>query len=211
MKSFYIPALTAVIVFLTVFPPITQAHNWDDFTSYNDSQGSIKGDTRKQTRDTHPRYHQAGMGMNFGFGKYSVGLFGYWTGPLRLGVFAEFTGSDVTKSKDNFYDNINVIRAEETFGDERQSEKTAIDEVTLYVGRAAVTSETYYEYYDSLYILSSSGSYWIDPNVTTKSTCNTFGTIITAYKNPHIQAGIQAGYYTAPVFFEIGAFMSFIF
>lgn len=160
--------------------------------------------------------HCGGLGLSYGFRYGCFGILGYWTSPYRIGIFAELTGNDDTTLKDNYYSNISLTLAEDTFEDQRTDEEVdlsifsmgiafrIVDQITLYLGSASVKEKTYYQYYDPLHILSSSGNYWINSGIREKGSCLTYGAIIAFIDNPTIQAGLQIGYYADPSFLELG-------
>jgi len=122
---------------------------------------------------SHSHY---GLGLGIGFNnplffKLSV----YGIGAKGIGFeLSALTNSRWKDNNDNYYDNIDDVTAEETFGDEKLSEiigKTIIfgniiysisSKVFLFTGPGFGTKQKFHEYYDSTHILGDHGKYWVE-------------------------------------------------
>src|SRR6056297_2467833 len=122
---------------------------------------------------SHSHY---GLGLGIGFNnplffKLSV----YGIGAKGIGFeLSALTNSKWKDNEDNYYDNIDNVTAEETFGDEKLSEVTGktiifgniifrlFRGLFVYGGPGFGSSQKFVKYDDPTHILGSHGKYWVE-------------------------------------------------
>jgi len=154
-----------------------------------------------------------GFAINPAVPLYKLSLYGISKGGAGFEL-AAVTNSKWKDNEDNYYDNIDNVTAEETFGDEKLSEVTGktiifgniifrlFRGLFVYGGPGFGSSQKFVKYDDPTHILGSHGKYWVESDEDGESwvTVNTGMKFIV-----HSNFGIELGYVAKPKAFMFGA------
>lgn len=167
---------------------------------------------QEKTEEKAERSPTAFYSRNYGIGvvtnlpKEYAGLGVYSINDGTVGVFFDIKGDfNSPEDQDNFYSNISVNMAEETFGDgiiKKKGSWLSINggltlmvttDGALYGGLGVSYYSEYRQYYDPTHILGDSGKYWIDNPKGDKTYTNFLcGIILKTSPNMAFQIGYES-------------------